>query len=89
MTNTVVSYLVRGGEGGDLPGEDGSNEGTAPLEPDVVPEDGEDGQGPTDAAAGRDEHDGPSGETDPAEKTGPARETDPAGESERAAPVSR
>ena len=87
VTNTVVTYLVRGGEGGELPGEERANEGTAPLEPDVVPEDGEDGQGPTDAAASQEEPGGPEGGTGPAGATGLVEE--PAGESGRAAPVSR
>lgn len=54
VTNTVVSYLVRGGDGGELPEEAGADAETAPLEGDVVPEpSGEDGQGPS----GAPEHD--------------------------------
>lgn len=51
VTNTVVSYLVRGGEGGELPAQAGASEQTAPLESDVVPEpSGGDGEGPSGAA---------------------------------------
>ena len=71
VTNTVVSYLVRGGDGGELPGEDGANEETAPLEPDVVPEGGEDGQGPTDAAGETEQAPGPPGRSGEAEETVP------------------
>lgn len=61
VTNTVVTYLVRGGRGGELPEEDGANQETAPLEPDVVPEAGADGQGPTDATGSTDDRDEPVG----------------------------
>ncbi len=38
VANTVIGYLVRGGEGGPEPGDAAANEATAPLETDVAPE---------------------------------------------------
>ncbi len=38
VANTVIGYLVRGGDGGPEPGDAAANEETAPLESDITPE---------------------------------------------------
>ena len=62
VLNTVVTYLVRGGDGGPLPEEEDAD--SAPLEPDPVPE-------PSTLGDARDEPATPPGGGDPASPAAP------------------